>query len=62
MTEKKKPWVEPELIVLVRNNPEEGVLETCKLCGTGLGYLSGDGSCMYLVDFPCQCCDQYHSS
>ncbi len=26
----KKEWVTPELIVLVRSNPEEAVLETCK--------------------------------
>ena len=33
MTESKKAWVAPELIVLVRNNPEEAVLGVCK---TGL--------------------------
>ena len=30
MTESKKAWVEPELIVLVRSNAEEGVLAACK--------------------------------
>jgi hypothetical protein len=30
MTESKKAWVEPELIVLVRSKPEEAVLGTCK--------------------------------
>ena len=30
MTESKKVWVEPELIVLVRSNSEEAVLESCK--------------------------------
>jgi hypothetical protein len=25
-----KEWIEPELIVLVRSNPEEAVLVTCK--------------------------------
>ncbi len=32
MTEQalKKEWTEPELIVLVRNKPEEAVLEFCK--------------------------------
>ncbi len=29
----KKPWVEPELIVLVRNKPEEAVLTACKIAG-----------------------------
>jgi len=26
----KKPWQKPELIVLVRSNPEESVLTVCK--------------------------------
>jgi len=26
----KKPWRKPELIVLVRSNPEEAVLTVCK--------------------------------
>ena len=30
MTENKKEWVEPELIVLVRSKPEEAVLTVCK--------------------------------
>ena len=36
MTEQltKKEWIEPELIVLVRNKPEEAVLTTCK--GSGI--------------------------
>jgi hypothetical protein len=29
----KKPWVTPELIVLVRSKPEEAVLATCKYSG-----------------------------
>ena len=36
MTESKKVWVEPELIVLVRHNPEEAVLANCKH-GVGVG-------------------------
>ena len=28
--EPKKPWLTPELIVLVRSNPEEAVLADCK--------------------------------
>ena len=36
MTESKKEWVKPELIVLVRSNPAEAVLGVCKtLAGTG---------------------------
>jgi len=30
MTESKKAWLEPELIVLVRSKPEEAVLTVCK--------------------------------
>jgi len=30
MTESKKAWVEPELIVLVRSKAEEAVLAACK--------------------------------
>jgi hypothetical protein len=33
MTESKKTWVEPELIVLVRSKPEEAVLVACKNTG-----------------------------
>jgi hypothetical protein len=33
MTESKKAWVEPELIVLVRNKSEEAVLGVCKSWG-----------------------------
>ncbi len=28
--EPKKPWTEPELIVIVRGKPEEAVLTACK--------------------------------
>jgi hypothetical protein len=30
MTESKKAWLEPELIVLVLSTPEEAVLDGCK--------------------------------
>lgn len=30
---KKKEWVAPELLVLVRSHPEEAVLTACKLFG-----------------------------
>ncbi len=30
MNKKNKLWVQPELIVLVRKKPEEGILLTCK--------------------------------
>jgi hypothetical protein len=34
MKEDKK-WVKPELIVLVRRRPEEGILVACQYSGTG---------------------------
>jgi len=44
MTESKKAWVEPELIVLVRSKPEEAVLGTCK----GVAYTGPTGDdCWY---------------
>ncbi len=36
MQKKKKKWITPQLLVLVRRKPEERVLETCK-SGTVLG-------------------------
>jgi hypothetical protein len=35
--EKKKRWVQPELTVLVRSKPEEGVLMVCKTMEEALG-------------------------
>jgi len=35
VTEQKKTWNKPELIVLVRNKPEEAVLENCKTTSSG---------------------------
>ncbi len=32
----KKEWEKPELIVLVRGKPEEGVLVTCKTRGASI--------------------------
>jgi hypothetical protein len=40
----KKTWVPPELIVLVRSNPEESVLFACK-SGAGGGPASGFSIC-----------------
>ena len=35
MKENKKQWVEPTLLVLVRNRPEEATLDTCKTMNNG---------------------------
>lgn len=44
MTEKKL-WAEPELIVLVRNKPEEAVLTACKANLSGSGADANAGAC-----------------
>ena len=31
----KRPWIKPELIVIVRGGPEESILSTCKVTGSG---------------------------
>jgi hypothetical protein len=41
-----KPWKKPELIVLVRGNPEESVLTSCKVMG-GSGYHNTNNSCLW---------------
>ena len=50
MTESKKAWVEPELIVLVRSKPEEAVLAGCKVF-TETNYGAGGiyGTCSITV-------------
>ncbi len=45
----KKKWEKPELVVLVRGRPEEGVLATCKegyVAGSGSGSYSTHGKCL----------------
>ena len=55
MTESKKPWLEPELIVLVRNKPEEVVLSSCKLSGGGDGNNNDNDGC-FITPFSCALC------
>ena len=52
--EKRPQWEKPELIVLVRSEPEETVLETCKTFGllgppTNSGCYAGKDPCSELV-------------
>jgi hypothetical protein len=53
--EQKKEWKTPELIVLVRNQPEEAVLACCKVgffagpVATPFGCISGTSPCLGLV-------------
>lgn len=52
MTEKKKTWVEPELIVLVRNKPEEAILCGCKSAGKGSAYNNENRECLHYTGCP----------
>ena len=45
MTESKKVWVKPELIVLVRSKPEEAVLVGCKTTGSALVVATNNVGC-----------------
>lgn len=54
MTE-KKVWVEPELIVLMRNRSDEAVLEVCKGGSPGAP-MAFDGGCTGLLPFDCNPC------
>ena len=45
MTDHKKAWVKPELIVLVRKKPEEAVLTFCKTSGESVGPFVSENSC-----------------
>jgi hypothetical protein len=45
--EKKKEWVAPELLVLVRSHPEEVVLAACKDTSGGGAPATGHLGCIY---------------
>jgi hypothetical protein len=55
MTESKKVWVEPELIVLVRNKPEEAVLEGCK-ASVGAGTWFANNGCYEVLSCGSMAC------
>ena len=44
--EQKKEWVQPELIVLMRRKPEEGILLACKEGFEGSGPAATDWQCI----------------
>jgi hypothetical protein len=52
----KKKWTEPELIVLIRSNPEEAVLTGCKSDTVGVARSSEAGKCKYWPG-TCMHCD-----
>ncbi len=51
----KKVWVKPELVVLVRRKPEEGILQACAAGGSGFAWASDFSGC-YEETFGCQNC------
>jgi len=57
----RKNWTKPELIVLIRSNPEEIVLDTCK--GTDIdGALNNFDNCMGPLPAPCAECSAIRAS
>ncbi len=62
MTESKKAWRKPELIVLVRNKSEEAVLTACKAHATEGGPLLGFAHCDNFDYDPCNICESISSS
>jgi hypothetical protein len=56
MTESKKAWVEPELIVLVRSKPEEAVLVFCKTADVIGGFSDTNSRCAYVPVMNCSAC------
>jgi hypothetical protein len=65
MEKKKKKWVQPELVVLVRRNPEEGLLSGCKLLNEGSGPTDFYNSWCYYdgsPDYTCIYCSEYWTS
>jgi hypothetical protein len=49
MTESKKEWRKPELIVIVRSKPEEAVLCGCKDSKGKSGAINSQKTCMGVV-------------
>ena len=60
MVNENKDWEKPELIVLVRNKPEEAVLEACKISGYYSVYASDDAFCN--VPGECSNCESTSAS
>jgi hypothetical protein len=57
----KRQWQKPELIVIVRNKPEEQVLTYCKGGGTADSTLSHDLGCHSDYDCVTECRDAHLS-
>jgi len=59
MEKKKKKWIQPELVVLVRRRPEEGILNGCK--GYDQGGADDEYEGCWVVD-TCWACYDYADS
>ncbi len=53
----KKNWIVPELLVLVRSDPQEAVLVACKTYFAPAGPNNGLGSCATFTPESCPLCD-----
>ena len=53
-----KTWETPKLIVLVRNNPQEAVLDSCKNFYSLSGPLAAHNVCMSTVVSESECLDR----
>ncbi len=53
MSDMKKRWTKPQLIILSRGAPEESVLDTCKYCDCPGAFPGGSKE---------QCCGTYYAA
>ena len=61
MTEIKKVWEEPVIMILVRSKSEEAVLDSCKVHLTSTSPNDDDTNC-YKVNIGCGPCTQIAAS
>jgi len=63
MTDSKKKWVKPELVILARNNPAEAVLGSCKN-SANFGPTQEKAGCVFHKWDPqgCAACDSHTAS
>jgi hypothetical protein len=57
MKDRKMSWVKPELVILVRNKPEETVLTACKRSGSNNPDGAVDGGCKGFDPVECSPCN-----
>ena len=58
----QKTWQRPQLIVLVRSEPEEAILQTCKGYQVGAIPMSGYDGCGEGTEPVCVTCTVYSTS